>query len=306
MNFRPPLHLESLEDRHLLAGLGSGVVASTLAGQQTSYSTGSSSYSQSYTRNSGQSSWSYSGQTNAGSGYSSYPTSPDSGQTSPATPTTPLPAIRPQNAFLPLNFQAAVNVIQVLERGQASNLLALQSGAVSLAGQFLTATAGLERMTQAAPTLVVPPETWSPMTALAMVQPNTAWMGLDRADKDAVGVQGPEAQTFLPLAQDLPGLPPAFSAVVGGTLPVDWPALSRAADQFFARLDSLGQDPWQAVPLLTRLAPWLVLSAVAPLTLEMLRWRLKNESHQAERRPNADDPRWAFWPDLFTASAGRE
>ncbi len=111
---------------------------------------------------------------------------------------------------------------------------------------------------------------------------------IDKLDADNPGDRLIEEQPGSPSGQNLADLVLGPGSILGGTLPVDWSALFLGADQFFARLESLGQDVFPS-PLLERLAPWLVLTAVAPLTLEMLGWRLKKPG----------EPRWEFWSRLL-------
>jgi hypothetical protein len=57
-------------------------------------------------------------------------------------------------------------------------------------------------------------------------------------------------------------------------LPVDWSALEHDSDQFFSRLEHLGQGLALSV-WLPRLVPAVTLVALIPVTVEVLRLRLK-------------------------------
>jgi hypothetical protein len=71
-------------------------------------------------------------------------------------------------------------------------------------------------------------------------------------------------------ADEVAGLTPLIRGVLAGTLPVDWQALSRGADQFFARLEGLGRE-LAAWVLSERLAPWLAAAAAGAVAYEYAR-----------------------------------
>jgi len=75
-----------------------------------------------------------------------------------------------------------------------------------------------------------------------------------------------------PLGQ--PSVTPPPAGVQSGVLPADWQGLEQGSEQFVARLEHLSQDESTSL-LLPHLVPWLVFVALAPLTFEVLRWRLK-------------------------------
>jgi hypothetical protein len=77
-----------------------------------------------------------------------------------------------------------------------------------------------------------------------------------------------------PLEEDGPGSGPLLADLVAGILPFDAGALERGAEQFFAHLQALGQDP-AAAPLARRLMPWLATGALAAAAAELSRRRRK-------------------------------
>jgi hypothetical protein len=80
------------------------------------------------------------------------------------------------------------------------------------------------------------------------------------------------AALIFPLGQ--PSVTPPPAGVQAGVLPADWQGLEQGSEQFVARLEHLNQDESSSL-LLPHLVPWLVFVALAPLTFEVLRWRLK-------------------------------
>jgi hypothetical protein len=86
------------------------------------------------------------------------------------------------------------------------------------------------------------------------------------------GTEVPDSQAPAPL--------PQFASLLAGSAPVDLPALQRGVDQFFTRLEAVGEELPKG-PLLLRLAPWVASVALSTAALEVARWQMRK---QAPRR----------------------
>lgn len=111
----------------------------------------------------------------------------------------------------------------------------------------------------------------------------------NRADVRAEGEEStPDPGTLL--------LAPAMGNLIGGILPVDVPALERGVEEFFARIDGLGDD-WTSFQAASRLAPWLVTAAFATAAYEFVREQLKPRQLD-EPRPGWRNVRRTWFPSL--------
>jgi hypothetical protein len=78
-------------------------------------------------------------------------------------------------------------------------------------------------------------------------------------------------------------------------------ALRTAADQFFDRLEALGED-LPSSSLFARLVPWVVSAAAVAVALDIASWqRRRRDPIAAQCGPDARDPRWASFLDLALA-----
>jgi hypothetical protein len=231
------------------------------------------------------------------SGSAKYNTTPDGMTTNHA-----------QSPFSTQTLQGAANVVLVLEKEQENNGHLPLPGTLIQVAPTQPAMVNPDRALLAVPVASAtdrPPETRGFVPPSDAADENQAWSGFpERNAEPADGLDAPllaDSGELAPPPSEPPQLPAVLGNVLSRMLPVDWPALADGADQFFAQLETLGQD-LRSSPLLLRLAPWLVVTAITPLTVEMLRWCLKKQAQRESEQPGQDDPRWAFFPNLLIPS----
>jgi hypothetical protein len=76
---------------------------------------------------------------------------------------------------------------------------------------------------------------------------------------------------------DVPAPAPQLASLVAGMAPVDLAALQRGVDQFFTRLEGLGEELPRG-PILLRLAPWIATTALATAAWEVAREQMRKQS----------------------------
>lgn len=260
---------------------------STSGGQQTSNSPTSSNTSSSSNQQSNYSPYAQGYNDSQSSSTPSYSETGDTYQSADTTASSGMTASHTLTSSQTL--QASANIVQAIEKPQAANVSAPAQGT---AGQtvLLAAVGGANPASLGGvvvPGANGPADTRDTAITLPADKPNE---GAPQFDKQETETPGDilMAEPLSPLTSSLLDLAPRLGNALQGALPIDWPALAQGADQFFARLESLEQG-FFASPLLTRLVPWLALTAIAPLSLEMLGWRWKKP----------DDSRWAFWAGLL-------
>jgi hypothetical protein len=140
-----------------------------------------------------------------------------------------------------------------------------------------------------------PPRSESPL-----VDPETPAAGSNMED---VTIPPSDNQETLAIRASQEVGPLQAGHLLGGVLSADLASLRGAVDQFFERLESLGDD-WTQPSLFTRLIPWAVASAAVAVLLDVAYWqRRKADPIAALCSPDARDPRWASFLDLALSSS---
>jgi hypothetical protein len=95
-----------------------------------------------------------------------------------------------------------------------------------------------------------------------------------------------------------PALPaPQAGSLFAGDLPTDLAALERAANEFFARLESLAEDMTSS-PLVANVAQWLMVTAAALGASELLRAWIGPVGWRRPAGGGDEDRSWAGFPVL--------